>query len=56
MGAGLSFSSQILHLVYLTFSSLSPFSSSLIIIDADNNEPSLNVELKLFITPFFKSP
>ena len=23
---------------------------------ADNNEPSLNVELKFFITPFFKSP
>ena len=56
MGYSSELSSQILHLVYTTFSKLSPFSAFLFITAAESLDPSLKTDEKFFITPVFKSP
>ena len=56
IGALLISSSHGLHLVYVTFSNLSPLIVSLIMMFAVKDDPSFNIELKFLITPFLKSP
>ena len=56
IGGSVLSSSHGLHFVYITFSNSFPFMSSFIMRLADKDEPSLNIELKFLITPFFKSP